>query len=335
MVKILVTGAAGFIGAHLSKWLTEKGHKVIGVDNFNDYYDVTLKRDRVKYLVGPQTKIYEVDISDDYAIKEVFAEEKPEVVINLAAQAGVRHSLSYPHEYIKSNVDGFLNILEGCRHHKVTHLIYASSSSVYGANEGTIFKTTDHVDHPLSLYAATKKANELMAHTYSHLYKIPTTGLRFFTVYGPWGRPDMALFKFTKAMLESQPIDVYNHGAMKRDFTYVNDIVEAVTRLVDFPAAANDKWCGANPDPSTSFAPYKLYNIGSNRPIPLMDFICEIEKNLGLESQKNYMDIQPGDVMSTHADVSDLYQMIGYKPETRIEDGIEAFVEWYTKYYNK
>ncbi|MFD2829921.1 NAD-dependent epimerase [Corticicoccus populi] len=334
-MRILVTGAAGFIGAHLTKRLVEAGHQVAGIDNFNDYYDVRLKRDRVLHLLSNQVKIYEVDISDSDSVGHIFDIEAPEVVVNLAAQAGVRHSLSHPHEYIKSNVNGFLSILEACRHNKVSHLIYASSSSVYGANGTPVFSTKDNVDHPLSLYAATKKADELMAHTYSHLYHIPTTGLRFFTVYGPWGRPDMALFKFTERMIDRKPVDVYNFGRMRRDFTFVGDIVEAVSRLVELPPKSSSEWNSERPDPSTSFAPYRIFNIGSNRPVALMDFIYEIEKNLGLESEKNYMDLQPGDVISTHADVSDLYQVTQYKPETKIEDGIRAFIEWYRKYYGK
>lgn len=333
MYKILVTGAAGFIGAHLSKRLLVDGHSVIGIDNMNHYYDIGLKRDRMKHLMGAKVKMYEEDISDTETMHSIFKIEKPDVVVNLAAQAGVRHSLEYPHEYIKSNIDGFLNILEECRSGGVKHLIYASSSSVYGANSTPIFKTTDNIDHPLSLYAATKKSNELMAHTYSHLYQLPTTGLRFFTVYGPWGRPDMALFKFTEAILKDKPIDIYNYGDMGRDFTYVNDIAESVARLVDKPAAPDKNWDGSEPDPSSSRAPYKIYNIGSNHPISLMKFIKIIEKCTGRKAKKNYVAMQPGDVKSTHADVQKLYKEIEFKPETNIEEGIEAFVKWYKDYY--
>lgn len=333
MVKILVTGTAGFIGSHLAKRLLDEKHEVIGIDNLNDYYDVGLKRDRLKVLLNNSLKNYEVNLADKEAVAEVFRLEAPEIVINLAAQAGVRYSLENPHVYIDSNINGFVNILEGCRHNDVKHLIYASSSSVYGANTLKPFSTSVNIDHPLSLYAATKKSNELMAHTYSHLFKIPTTGLRFFTVYGPWGRPDMALFKFTKAIVSGTPIDVYNHGNMMRDFTYVDDIVEAISRLVKMPAEPNPNWTGNWPDPSSSSAPYKIYNIGNNNPVKLMDFIEAIEQKLGKEAEKNYLDLQAGDVPETYADVDDLYKNINFKPATDIKTGVSHFADWYLKYY--
>ena len=333
MVKILVTGTAGFIGSHLAKRLLDEKHEVIGIDNLNDYYDVGLKRDRLKVLLNNSLKNYEVNLADKEAVSEVFMQEKPDIVINLAAQAGVRYSLENPHVYIDSNINGFVNILEGCRHNDVKHLIYASSSSVYGANTLKPFSTSVNIDHPLSLYAATKKSNELMAHTYSHLFKIPTTGLRFFTVYGPWGRPDMALFKFTEAIVKEEAIDVYNHGKMMRDFTYVDDIVEAISRLVDLPAEPNPDWTGNWPDPSSSSAPYKIYNIGNNSPVKLMDFIEAIEEKLGKEAKKNYLGLQAGDVPETYADVDDLYKNINFKPATDIKTGVSHFADWYLKYY--
>lgn len=333
MVKILVTGTAGFIGSHLAKRLLDEKHEVIGIDNLNDYYDVQLKRDRLKVLLNNSLKNYEVNLADKEAVAEVFRQEKPDIVINLAAQAGVRYSLENPHVYIDSNINGFVNILEGCRHNDVKHLIYASSSSVYGANTLKPFSTSVNIDHPLSLYAATKKSNELMAHTYSHLFKIPTTGLRFFTVYGPWGRPDMALFKFTEAIVKEEAIDVYNHGKMMRDFTYVDDIVEAISRLVDLPAEPNPDWTGNWPDPSSSSAPYKIYNIGNNSPVKLMDFIEAIEEKLGKEAKKNYLGLQAGDVPETYADVDDLYKNINFKPATDIKTGVSHFADWYLKYY--
>ena len=333
MVKILVTGTAGFIGSHLAKRLLDEKHEVIGIDNLNDYYDVGLKRDRLKVLLNNSLKNYEIDLADKEAVAEVFRQEKPDIVINLAAQAGVRYSLENPHVYIDSNINGFVNILEGCRHNDVKHLIYASSSSVYGANTLKPFSTSVNIDHPLSLYAATKKSNELMAHTYSHLFKIPTTGLRFFTVYGPWGRPDMALFKFTEAIVKEEAIDVYNHGKMMRDFTYVDDIVEAISRLVDLPAEPNPDWTGNWPDPSSSSAPYKIYNIGNNSPVKLMDFIEAIEEKLGKEAKKNYLGLQAGDVPGTYADVDDLYKNINFKPATDIKTGVSHFADWYLKYY--
>lgn len=333
MVKILVTGTAGFIGSHLAKRLLDEKHEVIGIDNLNDYYDVGLKRDRLKVLLNNSLKNYEVNLADKEKVAEVFRQEKPDIVINLAAQAGVRYSLENPHVYIDSNINGFVNILEGCRHNGVKHLIYASSSSVYGANTLKPFSTSVNIDHPLSLYAATKKSNELMAHTYSHLFKIPTTGLRFFTVYGPWGRPDMALFKFTEAIVKEEAIDVYNHGKMMRDFTYVDDIVEAISRLVDLPAEPNPDWTGNWPDPSSSSAPYKIYNIGNNSPVKLMDFIEAIEEKLGKEAKKNYLGLQAGDVPETYADVDDLYKNINFKPATDIKTGVSHFADWYLKYY--
>ncbi|MCJ1759067.1 NAD-dependent epimerase [Mammaliicoccus sciuri] len=332
-MKILITGTAGFIGSHLSKKLIAQGHKVIGLDNINDYYDVTIKEDRLKSIGTTNFTFYKISLEDELAMGEIFENEKPQVVINLAAQAGVRYSLENPRAYIDSNIVGFTNILECSRHHKVDHLIYASSSSVYGANTSKPFSTSDNIDHPLSLYAATKKSNELMAHTYSHLYNLPTTGLRFFTVYGPWGRPDMALFKFTKAIVNDEEIDVYNHGNMMRDFTYVDDIVEAISRLVEKPAQPNPEWSGANPDPSSSYAPYKIYNIGNNNPVRLMEFVEAIENRLGKKAKKNYMDLQPGDVPETYANVDDLFKNIDFKPETTIQDGVNQFVDWYLDYY--
>lgn len=333
-MKILVTGSAGFIGSHLSKKLIKQGHEVIGLDNINDYYDVTIKKDRLKSIGTKNFTFYKINLEDESAMDKIFENEKPQVVVNLAAQAGVRYSLENPRAYIDSNIIGFTNILECSRHHKVEHLIYASSSSVYGANTSKPFSTSDNIDHPLSLYAATKKSNELMAHTYSHLYNLPTTGLRFFTVYGPWGRPDMALFKFTKAIVNDEEIDVYNHGNMMRDFTYVDDIVEAISRLVKKPAEPNPEWSGANPDPSSSYAPYKIYNIGNNSPVRLMEFVEAIENKLGKKAKKNYMDLQPGDVPETYANVDDLFNNIDFKPETTIQDGVNQFIDWYIDYYS-
>lgn len=332
-MKILITGTAGFIGSHLAKRLISQGYEVVGVDNINDYYSVQLKKDRLKSIGDNNFTFYKLNLEDYEGLSQVFSDEQPSVVVNLAAQAGVRYSLENPHAYIDSNIVGFMNILECCRHYKVDNLIYASSSSVYGANTSKPFKTSDNIDHPLSLYAATKKSNELMAHTYSHLYNLPTTGLRFFTVYGPWGRPDMALFKFTKAIINDEAIDVYNHGKMLRDFTYVDDIVEAVSRLVNKPAAPNPKWTGADPDPSSSSAPYKIYNIGNNSPVRLMEFVEAIENKLGKVAKKNYMDLQPGDVPETYANVDDLYRDIDFKPETTIQDGVDKFIDWYLEYY--
>ncbi len=335
MATVLVTGAAGFIGFHLSTRLLERGDTVIGLDNVNDYYDVTLKEARLAELTKfPQFRFVRADLADSAAINDVFEMHRPEKVANLAAQAGVRYSLTHPHVYTQSNITGFLNILEACRYNGVQHLVYASSSSVYGANKAMPFSVHDSVDHPISLYAATKKANELMAHTYSHLYRLPTTGLRFFTVYGPWGRPDMALFIFTKAILEDCPIDVYNEGKMLRDFTYVADIVEGVVRVLDRPAAPNLEWDGKNPDPSSSLAPYKVYNIGNNSPVPLMHYIATLEKALGKTAIKNLLPMQPGDVPETYADIEDLIRDTGFAPKTPVEEGIARFVAWYREYYS-
>lgn len=334
MGTFLVTGVAGFIGFHLSKSLLERGEKVIGVDNISDYYDITLKQARLSQLYQKDNfHFYKLDLTDKQGIAEVFAEFRPEKVAHLAAQAGVRYSLTNPQVYIDSNVVGFINILEGCRHSNVKHLVFASSSSVYGANKKMPFSVHDNVDHPLSLYAATKKANELMAHTYSHLYRIPITGLRFFTVYGPWGRPDMALFLFTKAILEGKTIDVFNYGKMRRDFTYVDDIVEGVVRVLERIPEPNSEWSGYNPDPGTSSAPYKIYNIGNNNPVELGHYIQVLEDCLGRKAQKNLLPLQPGDVPETYADVEDLENAVGFKPSIPIEVGIPRFVEWYRSYY--
>lgn len=333
MKNILITGAAGFIGSHLTKKLISMNHRIIGVDNINDYYDPKLKEDRLESIGEKNFTFYKCNLEDKEELDKIFKIEAPEVVINLAAQAGVRYSLENPDAYINSNIVGFINILECSRHHNIKNLIYASSSSVYGANTAYPFATNDNVDHPLSLYAATKKSNELMAHTYSHLFNIPTTGLRFFTVYGPWGRPDMALFKFTDAIVNDKPIDVYNHGEMMRDFTYVDDIVEAISRLVDRPAQPNKQWNGDNPDPSSSNSPYKVYNIGNNSPVKLMDFIQAIENKLNKIAIKNYMDLQAGDVPKTYANVDDLYRDIDFKPQTNIQEGVNQFIDWYLEYY--
>ncbi len=334
MSKILVTGAAGFIGFHTSLKLLARGETVVGVDNINDYYDVRLKHGRLEQLVGhPNFRFLQLDVADRKAMPKMFADEKFERVIHLAAQAGVRYSLENPHAYIDANLVGFTNILEGCRHSKVAHLTYASSSSVYGANTAMPFSVHQNVDHPLSLYAATKKANELMAHTYSHLYGLPTTGLRFFTVYGPWGRPDMALFIFTKAILEGRPIDVFNGGKMRRDFTYVDDIVEGVIRTSDHTATPNANWNSDKPDPATSKAPYRVYNIGNNQPVELMHMIDTIEKAIGKQAVKNMLPMQPGDVPATFANVDALVEDVGFKPATPIETGIQRFVDWYRGYY--
>src|SRR5699024_509829 len=313
MKKILITGSAGFIGYNLSKYLLKQNNIIIGIDNMNTYYDVSLKENRLKQINDKNFIFYKLNLEDREELYSVFEDEKPEIVINLAAQAGVRYSLENPHAYIDSNIVGFMNVLEACRHNNVKHLIYASSSSVYGANTSLPFSTSDNIDHPLSLYAATKKSNELMAHTYSSLYGIPTTGLRFFTVYGPWGRPDMALFKFTIYIIEGIPIDVYNNGEMMRDFTYIDDIVESISRLVKQPAEINNNWSGDNPDPSSSYAPYKVYNIGNNNPVNLMDFIEAIENKLGKKAIKNFMPLQAGDVPETYANVEDLYRDIDFR----------------------
>lgn len=333
-MRILVTGAAGFIGFHLAKRLLERGDEVVGLDNLNDYYDVRLKLDRLKQLDGqPGFKFVKIGLEDREEIERLFVVEKFDKVVNLAAQAGVRYSIQNPHVYIESNIVGFMNILEACRHNGVKHLVYASSSSVYGANTTMPFSVHHNVDHPVSLYAATKKSNELMAHTYSSLYGLPTTGLRFFTVYGPWGRPDMALFLFTKAILEGKPIDVYNNGKMQRDFTYIDDIIEGVVRATDKVAAPNQAWSGGSPDPGTSYAPYRIYNIGNNNPVDLMQFIETLEEQLGKSAIKNLLPIQPGDVPATAADVDDLMQDVGFRPSTTVDEGIERFVVWYREYY--
>ncbi len=335
-MKILVTGAAGFIGFHLSRRLLERGDRVVGLDNVNDYYDPKLKEARIKILDKYSEFSFErLDLADREGINACFSNHAFDRVVHLAAQAGVRYSLTNPHAYIDSNLVGFTNILEGCRHNEVPHLVYASSSSVYGANESLPFSIHDNVDHPVSLYAATKKANELMAHTYSHLYGLPTTGLRFFTVYGPWGRPDMALFLFTDAILSGRPIKVFNHGDMQRDFTYIDDIVEGVVRVTDQVAEPNASWSGKDPDPGTSKAPYRIYNIGNNSPVELMDMIGALEDHLGQKAEKNFMDMQPGDVKATYADVQDLIDDVDFKPATPIEEGIESFVAWYREYYNR
>lgn len=332
---VLVTGAAGFIGFHLSKRLLEDGYDVIGVDIINDYYDVRLKQDRLTQLEKyNRFKFYKTDLSDKSGMETIFSNETVDTVVNMAAQAGVRYSLQNPHAYVNSNLVGFVNILECCRHHKIKHLVYASSSSVYGANTKMPFSVHHNVDHPVSLYAASKKANELMAHTYSHLFDLPCTGLRFFTVYGPWGRPDMALFLFTKAILEGKPINVYNHGKMQRDFTYIDDIIEGVVRVIQRVPEPNPEWSGDNPDSGTSYARYKIYNIGNNSPVQLSTFIEEIEKALGVNAMKNYMDIQPGDVPATYADVDDLINDVGFKPSTPLSKGIRNFMDWYKDYFD-
>jgi len=334
MAKILVTGVAGFIGFHLTNRLLADGHEVIGLDNLNDYYDVFLKHDRLRQLKEKSGfRFVNCSLEERESVEALFKTERFDKVINLAAQAGVRYSLQNPHAYISSNIVGFMNILEGCRHNGIKHLVYASSSSVYGANTLMPFSVHHNVDHPVSLYAATKKSNELMAHTYSSLYGVPTTGLRFFTVYGPWGRPDMAYFSFTKAILEGKPIDVFNHGKMRRDFTYIDDIIEGVARVTDTIPAANPVWSGDSPDPGTSYAPYRIYNIGNNSPVELMYFIETLERCLGKTAIKNMLPIQAGDVQATYADVDDLQNDVGFKPATSIEDGISRFVEWYRAYY--
>ena len=332
--KVLVTGAAGFIGFQLSRRLLNDGIRVTGVDNLNPYYDVRLKQDRLDKISSADNFAFvNYDLTDREALEDLFGSNDFDVVVNLAAQAGVRYSLTNPHAYVDSNIVGFVNILECCRHHKVKHLVYASSSSVYGANTNMPFSIHHNVDHPVSLYAATKKANELMAHTYSHLYGLCCTGLRFFTVYGPWGRPDMALFLFTKAITEGKPITVFNHGKMQRDFTYIDDIIEGVVRVMARLPEPNPAWRGDNPDPGTSYAPYKIYNIGNNNPVELIEFIEEIENALGRKAEKEFVDLQPGDVPATYADVDDLIQDVGFKPETSIATGIRRFIEWYQEYY--
>ncbi|TDH23333.1 NAD-dependent epimerase [Segetibacter sp. 3557_3] len=349
-MKILVTGTAGFIGFHVAARLVQRGDIVVGLDSINEYYDIDLKyarlaehgiqRSVIKYNslvqsdVFPNYSFIQLQLEDKESFDRLFAEQQFDAVINLAAQAGVRYSLTNPDVYITSNIVGFTNILENVRHHKVGHLVYASSSSVYGLNESVPFTTSQNVDHPMSLYAASKKSNELMAHVYSHLFNIPTTGLRFFTVYGPWGRPDMALFLFTKAIIDGKPIEVYNNGNMVRDFTYVNDIVEGIVRVVDHPPPGNEHWSAKNPDPSSSKAPYRIYNIGNNSPVTLLDFIIAIESELGIAARKEMKTIQPGDVPATFADVSGLIEDFNYKPETTIKQGIKEFIKWYKNYYS-
>jgi len=348
-MKILITGTAGFIGFHLAQKLLERGDEVVGIDNINDYYDVNLKYGRLKVLgidkeeisynkkvyslIYEKHSFYKIDLADKDAIDTLFKTEKFDAVCNLAAQAGVRYSLENPHAYVQSNVVGFLNILEGCRYYNVQNLSYASSSSVYGLNESQPFKTTDKTEHQVSLYAATKKSNEMMAHTYAHLYGIQTTGLRFFTVYGPWGRPDMAPMLFTDAILNDRPIKVFNNGKMFRDFTYIDDIVDGIIKVIDSPAQPNKKWNPKDPDISSSSAPYRLYNIGNNAPLSLMEFIETLEKALGKKAQKEYMPMQDGDVVSTYADVTGLIKNFGYKPQTILKDGIKAFVQWHREFY--
>jgi len=335
-MKYLVTGAAGFIGHNVCKVLLARGDEVVGLDNLNDYYDVQLKKDRLQQIRAMNSNGFlsiEMDLADRAGIEKLFKEHKFDKVVNLAAQAGVRYSIENPHAYIDSNIVGFINILEGCRHHHIKHLVYASSSSVYGANEAMPFSVHDNVDHPLSIYAATKKSNELMAHTYSHLYGLPTTGLRFFTVYGPWGRPDMALFLFTRAILKGEPIKVFNYGKHRRDFTYIDDIVEGIIRTLDHNARVNVDWNGENPDPATSRAPWRVYNIGNQSPVELMDYISTLEKYLGKQTEKILLPLQPGDVPDTFADVEALEADVGYRPRTTINEGIERFVKWYQTYY--
>ncbi len=333
--NVLVTGAAGFIGFHLSKRLLDAGIAVSGLDNLNSYYDVKLKEDRLKQLQAyPKFSFFKADLADKEAVADIFKKGDFDVAVNLAAQAGVRYSLKNPYSYIESNLLGFTTILEGCRHNNVKHLVFASSSSVYGANTNMPFSVHNNVDHPVSLYAASKKANELMAHTYCHLYGMACTGLRFFTVYGPWGRPDMALFLFTKAILEDKPIQVFNHGKMKRDFTYIDDIVEGVFRVMGNIPEPDPNWSGDHPDPGTSYAKYKIYNIGNNNPVILTDFIAAIEKALGKTAKKEFLGLQPGDVPETYADIDDLARDVGFTPKTPIETGIKKFIAWYKSYYN-
>lgn len=335
MTRYLVTGAAGFIGFHLTRQLLARGDEVIGIDNLNAYYDPTLKDARLAQLkVLKGFRFERLDLSDRVGTAEMFKQVQPDVVVHLAAQAGVRYSIEHPHAYLDANLAGFLNVLEGCRHERVKHLVFASSSSVYGANTRMPFSVTDNVDHPVSLYAATKKSNELMAHAYSHLYQLAVTGLRFFTVYGPWGRPDMAIFLFTKAILDGKPIDVYNHGKMERDFTYVDDIVEGVMRVADRPPKGNPAWDGFAPDPATSRAPYRLYNIGNNHPVKLTHMIDALEQALGQRAERRLLPLQPGDVPATFADITYLERDTGFRPSTTIETGLARFVEWYREYYD-
>jgi len=333
-MKFLVTGAAGFIGFHTSQYLLNRGDIVIGIDNLNDYYDISLKEARLTQLQNEKKfSFHKIDITDKISLDNIFELESPEKIIHLAAQAGVRHSITNPYAYIDSNILGFLNILEVCRSYPVKHMVFASSSSVYGANTSTPFSVTDNVDHPLSLYGATKKSNELMAHAYSHLYDISMSGLRFFTVYGPWGRPDMALFIFTKKIINGEPISIFNNGQHKRDFTYIDDIVESIVRVADNTATSNEQWNSNEPDPATSRAKYRLYNIGNNSPVDLMYFIDLIEKNINKKAIKKFLPLQPGDVLETHANIDTLVESIDYSPQTSIEAGIENFIKWYTGYY--
>jgi UDP-glucuronate 4-epimerase len=335
-MHVLLTGAAGFIGYHLADRLLREGHEVLGLDNLNPYYDPSLKKARLDMLTPQRGFIFELaDCACRAAMEEVFARGPFDVVVHLAAQAGVRYSLENPHAYIEANITGFLHVLEGCRHAGAPHLVFASSSSVYGANVKMPFSVHDNVDHPVSLYAATKKADELMAHTYAALYGLPCTGLRFFTVYGPWGRPDMALFKFTRAILEGRPIDVYNHGDMRRDFTYIDDIVEGLVRLLQRAPGPDPAWDGTRADPGTSFAPYRIYNIGGSCPVDLMQFIAVLENALGVEAQKNFLPLQKGDVKDTWADADDLERSIGFKPSVGVEEGVARFVRWYRGYYRE
>ncbi|MGR2766042.1 NAD-dependent epimerase [Photobacterium ganghwense] len=333
MKKYLVTGAAGFIGSAVVERLCAMGHQVVGIDNLNDYYEVSLKQDRLTRIQYPGFTFVELDLANRDGMAALFAEQKFDRVIHLAAQAGVRYSINNPMAYADSNLVGHLTVLEGCRHHKIEHLVYASSSSVYGLNQKMPFNTADSVDHPISLYAATKKSNELMAHTYSHLYGVPTTGLRFFTVYGPWGRPDMALFKFTKAIVEGKAIDVYNNGDMRRDFTYIDDIVEGIIRIQDVIPQSSPDWTVETGSPATSSAPYRVYNIGHGSPVKLMDFIDALESALDMDAKKNFMPMQPGDVYATYADTADLFDVTGYKPQVSVQEGVQAFVTWYREYY--
>jgi UDP-glucuronate 4-epimerase len=336
-MKVLVTGAAGFIGSHVALSLLSRGDDVVGIDNINDYYDVSLKHARLQWIEDSETQgafaFQKIDISDQIAIDTLFEESQFDKVVHLAAQAGVRYSIEAPRQYIDSNIMGFTNILEACRHNKIQHLVYASSSSVYGANESIPFSVTDNVDHPVSLYAATKKANELMAHTYSHLYGFPTTGLRFFTVYGPWGRPDMSPFLFADAIINSNPLKVFNYGNHRRDFTYIDDIVEGVVRVLDVNAAPNKEWSGLNPDASSSKAPWKVYNIGCSNPVGLLDYITTLEQAFGKTTEKELLPLQPGDVPDTYADVQALIDDVGYKPSTSLNDGIAKFAAWYKDFY--
>jgi len=334
MQRVLVTGAAGFIGYHVSERLLGMGRQVVGVDNLNDYYDPALKEARLARLRPHEGFTFErLDVADHGALNALFEREKIDGVVHLAAQAGVRYSIQNPHAYTQSNLVGFGNILEVCRHHKAQHLVFASSSSVYGANTRVPFSVADNVDHPMSFYAATKKANELMAHSYANLYKLPVSGLRFFTVYGPWGRPDMALFLFTQAILAGRPIDVFNHGKMLRDFTYIDDIVEGVVRVLDRPATPDPSWRGDRPDPSCSFAPYRIYNIGNNQPVELMEMIAQLEEALGKVAEKRFLDIQPGDVPATYADIEALAAAVDFRPRTTIREGVQRFVAWYRDYH--